>query len=281
MRVFTRKRESAESVQLTLQLYTDSLTLRIDKEACIKCNICQTVCPKEAIRVEVFDEALDITIDPDLCVLCELCSYFCPVSCIELTYNQSPKKILLDQKALPVFPEKITVDTKKCPQPCAQVAERESRWCRRERQWIDNLQETCPKHCQTCLENCPREAFSVEDGVIQVEENLCLRCSLCMDGCEYGAILVRPVFGGSVRIDDSKCPEDCMLCIDWCPTKCIVREGKRVYVQRDRCAFCGTCVNICPEGAIELTRHHVYGQEETFSEAWSTAVAKLTGNHQR
>jgi 4Fe-4S ferredoxin len=277
MDVFTRKRETAQTLELTVQLYADGMSLRLDKDACIKCDICQTVCPKEAIGVAVIDEALEITIDPDRCVLCELCSYFCPVSCIQLTYNRSPKNLLLQHEALPAFPEKITVDTSKCPRPCALIAERQDRWCRRERQWVDNLQESCPKHCQKCVENCPRQAFSLEDGVIQVAGDACLRCSLCMENCEYDAIVVQPIFDGSIHIDDQRCPQDCMLCIEWCPAKCIVREGSRVFVQRDRCAFCGTCVNICPEAAIELVRNWVYGQHQSCSEAWSSAVAKLTG----
>lgn len=278
MHVLTGKRETAALIQLTLRFYADTITLELDKQACIKCDICQTVCPKEAIRVEVLDEALDITIDPDRCVLCEMCSYFCPVSCIKLSYNLNPKRILIDQQALPVFPEKINVDTSRCPLPCALSAEVESRWCRRERQWIDNHQETCPKYCHTCLENCPREAFFLEDSVIQVQSDSCLRCALCMVGCEYGAIVVQPIFDGVIQLDDSKCPDDCTLCIDWCPTKCIVREGQRVLLQRDRCAFCGTCVNICPEEAIKLSRQRIYAQDEPYSEGWSTVVSKLKGD---
>ncbi|MBW1980808.1 MAG: 4Fe-4S binding protein [Deltaproteobacteria bacterium] len=276
MRPRLHKRETPTSIQLSLCFYSDCIALHLDKETCIKCDICQTVCPKEAIKVHIVDEQPHISVDPDLCVLCELCSHFCPLSCIQLFFNGEPKKILADQQALPRFPEKLRVDTSKCPQPCSLAEEeKEERWCRQQRQWIENHQEACPKHCHTCLENCPREAFCLEEGLVKPLAENCLRCTLCMTGCDYDAIVVQPIFTGVVEIADYRCPADCTLCIDLCPTNCIVREEEHVRVVRQHCAYCGVCVNICPEQAITLRRQRIYAQEETFSHAWTTAVTKL------
>lgn len=42
--------------------------------------------------------------------------------------------------------------------------------------------------CGVCVDACPSEALSVEDGVAVVDEGSCVECGACMDECPVGAL---------------------------------------------------------------------------------------------
>ncbi len=271
------KRESRTSLELTLQMYVDRVELRLDKQACLKCDICSRVCPREAVTILAGEEALDITIDPWRCLLCEICSHFCPVQAVSLSYNGQPKTIFAAHQGLAPFYPKITLDPAKCPQPCPVLPEPEAHWCRHERKLIAASGAECPKNCRLCLEACPRQALLWDEAVLQMvtQADLCLRCAQCLTACPYGAIEVTPQFRGQLTIADHKCPPDCVKCINLCPVKAIIREGERVRVRLEDCSFCGVCLNICDQEAITLVREEVVAEPGEFSQAWEQAVAKL------
>ncbi|MGL4671353.1 MAG: indolepyruvate ferredoxin oxidoreductase subunit alpha [Cetobacterium sp.] len=52
---------------------------RINKDECIACGACQSVCPVSCIS-EVVDSKREI--DEDVCIDCGACASVCPVSCI-------------------------------------------------------------------------------------------------------------------------------------------------------------------------------------------------------
>jgi len=271
------KTETDEKIEIKLKLYVDEISLVLNKLVCIKCDICKTVCPKDAISVIRDEKEVRIDIDEEKCVLCEVCSHFCPVSAITLTYNNLPKSILLDNQGVLSFPKRIEIDTSRCPSHCSKNPEGEHRWCRRNDEVIDNTYEDCPKFCFSCVENCPRDLIGVEGDSVKPNEARCLGCPHCQDNCEYGSISITPVFSGEIGIDSKLCPEECTKCIDICPTKAISREGEDVVVNDRYCSFCGACVNICDKEAIDLKRTDVKAEDGEFSAAWSNAVEKLMG----
>ena len=81
------KRETPQKLELTLVMYIDRVSLILDKSRCLKCEICSTVCPRQAVSIIAGEADLDITIDSRLCVLCEICSHFCPAGAVTLLYN--------------------------------------------------------------------------------------------------------------------------------------------------------------------------------------------------
>ena len=63
--------------------------------------------------------------------------------------------------------------------------------------------------------------------------------------------------GGALRVDATKCAEDCTACVPVCPTQAIVREpGKPVALDLGKCIFCAACVEVCPTQAITQTKDH-------------------------
>jgi Ni,Fe-hydrogenase III small subunit/NAD-dependent dihydropyrimidine dehydrogenase PreA subunit len=62
-------------------------------------------------------------------------------------------------------------------------------------------------------------------------------------------------FRGKPTVDSSKCPEDCKVCEEACPTGAIsVTDG--LALDLGRCLFCTECVEACPEGAIRYTQDY-------------------------
>ncbi len=272
-----RKRETTQRLELSLVMYADQVSLVLDKGRCLKCEICSTVCPRQAVRLLAGEATLDITIEPRLCVLCEVCSHFCPTGAVTLLYNGRPKAILADNRGVAPFYPPITLDAEKCPEPCPPLPEGEVHWCRRERQLVANTLAECPKSCRLCLNACPRQVVQLAADGSHVFPNPaeCLRCQQCLQVCRTQAIQIVPKFIGQVLIHDTLCPPDCRKCIDLCPVKLIVREGERVRMKADTCSLCGVCRNICPEGAITLVRQEIVAAPGEYSKAWDTAVGKL------
>ncbi len=63
--------------------------------------------------------------------------------------------------------------------------------------------------------------------------------------------------GGALRVDATKCNEDCRACVPVCPTQAIARtSGSPVALDLGRCVFCAACVEACPTQAITQTRDH-------------------------
>ncbi len=271
------KRETDAFLELTLHLFVDTVKLRLDKALCLKCDICATVCPREAVRIILMADSLDITIDPRRCLMCEICAHFCPVAAVALSYNGEVKTIMADHQGLAPFLPKIDMDKSRCLLPCPQSSEEEEHWCRQQLKLVPNDLTECPKQCHKCLAACPRQAIVLDEAAGQTvpAPDLCLRCTQCLTVCQEEAIVVNPLFRGRLVIDDKKCPPDCVKCIELCPVKAIVREEDRVFLKVENCAYCGVCVNICDEAAITLVREEVVAEAGEFSNAWDAAVLKL------
>ena len=87
-----------------------------------------------------------------------------------------------------------------------------------------NMASVC-RLCEdpTCVKVCPRDALqkNKETGIITVNKERCSGCDWCIQGCEFGAILLHPT---------EKIVAICDLC-----------EGDP------------QCVKVCPKGALAFT----------------------------
>src|SRR5258708_37813296 len=79
-------------------------------------------------------------------------------------------------------------------------------------------------------------------------------------GCETMAYPNGPApalpdrYGGSLKVDATKCSEGRNACESGCPTQAIALPvSKPVALDRGRCVFCSACGDVCPAGAITHT----------------------------
>ncbi|WOF16254.1 4Fe-4S dicluster domain-containing protein [Methanoplanus sp. FWC-SCC4] len=42
--------------------------------------------------------------------------------------------------------------------------------------------------CETCVDVCPSEAISMDDGIAVVDSDMCVDCEACVDECPAEAI---------------------------------------------------------------------------------------------
>jgi len=276
MKAIRWKHLKHQKIEIGFRMYTDQVTLTIEEASCLHGNVCETVCPEEAIHVFRDGEHLTIDIREDRCSFCEACAHFCPVPCITVTWDGHPKRLLLQEHALPPFPEKLTIHTDICPERCRDNAKGTIRWCRKKRDTLENPSLDCPKHCTECVDHCEREALTKDEETTRLKDShLCLRCAYCEDACPHGAMEVTPVFRGTIQLNDAVCPETCQLCIEVCPVKAIHREGRHVYVKDRYCILCGACAKICDRNAIEIKREQIVALEEEAAPLWERCVENL------
>jgi Fe-S-cluster-containing hydrogenase component 2 len=85
-----------------------------------------------------------------------------------------------------------------------------------------------------CVIACPRKALtqSEENSVILIDDDLCNGCGWCIEACDFGAIVLDA---------EAKTVKICDLCADR-------EEGP-------------TCVEWCPEEALELTTTDILSQK--------------------
>ena len=42
--------------------------------------------------------------------------------------------------------------------------------------------------CETCVDECPAEAITMEEGIAKVDKKKCTECKTCVDVCPSAAI---------------------------------------------------------------------------------------------
>ncbi|TAJ44654.1 DUF362 domain-containing protein [Methanofollis fontis] len=42
--------------------------------------------------------------------------------------------------------------------------------------------------CESCVDECPSEAITMEDGIAIIDNDKCVDCGTCVDVCPSGAI---------------------------------------------------------------------------------------------
>ena len=85
------------------------------------------------------------------------------------------------------------------------------------------------RHCEEplCVKSCITGALSIQDGVIQVDQDKCVGCYTCIMACPYGAVM--PSDDGSVIQKCELCLNNSTgspACVKGCPTQAIVFEER-------------------------------------------------------
>ena len=128
--------------------------------------------------------------------------------------------------------EESTIDQVYYEPPLMQVIPSACNACEDNVYEVSNLCRNCLSH--QCMEVCPRDAISHENGQAHIDQSKCIKCGKCKSVCPYDAI------GRKVR--------PCSLA---CGVNAIESDQYgRAVINQEKCLSCGMCMVNCPFGAI-------------------------------
>jgi 4Fe-4S ferredoxin len=274
------KTETENTLIIERILHAKRYSLTLNKNLCVGCEICQIICPREAIEIRktpkkngekaqrpVFD------VSEEKCSYCGMCEPICPFNAIEVRVDQQHKVPVLETGSFPELIREIEVDPSKCDVGCV------------------DCEEACPLDLIKVTVSTPdgkeinpqeAEALPSQEGLkvkVDIKKDLCPCCRLCEMKCPKGTIHVRKLMHGIFKINLEKCPVDCSDCLDVCPIPgALYLDGSdnKVHPNETFCVFCGVCKIVCPEeGALILERKLIH-HTPVSSGAWNKALEKLT-----
>jgi len=258
-------------------LHAKRYSLMLDKNLCVGCEICKTICPREAIEIKVAPKANGekaehptIDVDEQKCQYCGICNTLCPFGALEVMVDGEHVVSVVKTESFPQLVREIEVDTTKCDLDCVEC----EKACPLELIKV-SVRTPDGKEVPDIASKSNKKDLSVH---VDVNKDLCPCCRLCEMKCPEDAIRVRKIFHGVIKINQEKCPKGCQDCLDVCPITgalYLSADGK-VHVNELYCIYCGVCKLVCPqEGALELQRTSVY-HTPVRSGAWNKALEKLT-----
>lgn len=113
-----------------------------------------------------------------------------------------------------------------------------------------------------CMEHCPEEAISIDDGVARVDPRKCIGCGICTRTCPNGIIhfvpdTVKVVVECSNHdkgaITRKYCTDGCIgcgKCQKTCPHDAIHVVNNLAVIDYEKCTGCGQCASVCPVHCI-------------------------------
>ncbi|MDH5782678.1 MAG: 4Fe-4S dicluster domain-containing protein [Candidatus Bathyarchaeota archaeon] len=274
------KTETENMLTIERILHAKRYSLALNKTLCVGCEICQIVCPREAIEIKKIPKKNGekaqrpiIDVSEQKCSYCGMCEPICPFNAIEVRVDQQHMVPVLEKESFPELIREIEVDPTLCDIDC-----------------ID-CEKACPLNLITVKvltsdekEIKPEEAKSLPNKEnlkvkVDIKKNLSPCCRLCEMKCPKGAIHVRKIMHGLLKINLEKCPPGCQDCLDVCPIPgafYLDENDKKVHPNETFCVFCGTCKIVCPvEDALIFERRSIH-HTPVSSGAWNKALEKLT-----
>jgi len=264
-------------------LHAKRYSLTLDKTLCKGCEICQVICPREAITITKTskkdgEKAKPPTIDVSTqkCSYCGMCEPICPFGALQVRVNGEHIVPVIEKESFPNLIREIEVDTSKCDVDCV------------------DCEKACPLNLikVTILTPDGQEVRAEDVDAhpnrrdlkvkVDVKKDLCPCCRLCEMKCPKGAIHVRKILHGLLNISLEKCPQNCQDCLDVCPIPgALFLEGDgKVHPNETFCVFCGVCKLVCPvEGALQMDRKFIH-HTPVSSGAWNKALEKLTSTNE-
>ena len=227
--------------------------IKIDKENCISCNLCERVCKSECIDKKAKE------LDFSRCVSCYNCLTVCPTKGINYSFVLDNKKLISEEN----------VDLKK-------------------REFVFSLAASILAPITSILaqtkivaKNPSRVPIFKKNpvtppGSLSIEHftSKCTACNLCVSACpvqvlqpsflDYGILgIMQP----KMDYQTSFCNFECVICSQVCPSGAIlpIEPGKKKITQlgkvtfvKDNCIVftektdCGACAEHCPTKAVSM-----------------------------
>lgn len=241
--------------------------IKLNADYCSKCGICSTICPFGAISLS--PGATAAKIDLEKCQLCGICYSACPSGAIESAYYDLVSLVRDVQSSVRANGFKAIALTCRGSTPTAEEIED-----------IIGVPDFLPI-CLPCVGRISSEFFlkALDMGieriaVIPCREDHCrfedgsriIRCRILLLqsllralDCDPDVLMLHEAEGPIAMIDGDLC-SGCGTCISVCPYGAIGADGKSgevllvAKVDPALCQGCGACAVSCPSRAIEMSR---------------------------
>jgi len=125
--------------------------------------------------------------------------------------------------------------------------------------------KVCPYGCLglgSCIKACKFGAISKDNGIVKIDEDLCVACGACLAACPKGIIMLYPKgekvyvacsnndLGGQVRTACKAGCIGCKKCERTCKFDAVKVTNFCAVIDWTKCTRCGECVTACPVGCI-------------------------------
>ena len=267
MPIKLNKNEDENKLVVERIQYARNYSLTLDRNRCVGCEICKTVCPKEAIEIRPVAKSTGekakrptLDISEQKCHYCGICEAICPYGAISVLTNGEHLVPVVKTESFPQLIREIEVDTSKCDVDCVEC------------------EKVCPLNLIKVSVLNPEGKEDKPKVNVNIKKEFCPGCRLCEMKCPDGAISVVRTFYGTMKINAEKCPEGCTDCLDVCPITgalYLSEQDKKVHTNETFCVYCGTCRIVCPvKESLELQRTSIR-HTTVRSGAWNKALEKL------
>jgi 4Fe-4S ferredoxin len=171
------------------------VTVDLDEQKCHFCGQCAVICPTKAISWRENDEeepavqrrAILPRLGEEVTVDVGKCSPNCLLAC-EKSCPVKALRVFVESEGDPSETRITAVEVErnrcfychKCEEACPYKAIS----VRHARQGMVLFRpEACPAGCYACADICPSNAMRREDGVVRLQERLCIFCGACRNVC--------------------------------------------------------------------------------------------------
>lgn len=213
-----------------MSLSTFPKPVEVDPDLCSECSFCRWVCPYEAVTLEIGKKE-GAKIDLEKCRTCGLCYSTCPSGAIRTLYY--PEELLLShvKNAVKTGAETVVLTCRGSSPPDVKKAVRES-----------GVRGEYVEIKLPCLGRL--DVGTVTKMLSQgVEELVLMPCEEEFCRFERGSKALKGRFFLLRRVLSETGRKEVLR---------LTEKTRRVIFYRERCIWCGTCVDLCPYDAVKL-----------------------------
>lgn len=114
-----------------------------------------------------------------------------------------------------------------------------------------------------CVEACPYDAISIENGLAVINRSRCTGCGICVGVCPgnlltmmTGEDLIYVACSSNAKAKDTRkgCSTGCIACnrcVKVCEDDAITVFHNLASIDQEKCTKCGKCIEVCPVNIIK------------------------------